>query len=291
MSTLDTRIVPYRIDLAADFLEGHVEARRFVKGLRHQVRDGVLDMHQAPQRRATLVSQLLFGETFTVYEHRRGWAWGQSSRDNYVGYVRADGLTRRLITPSHWVSALATHIYTAPDLKSAVRAQLSMASLIRLKEGDIEAGFRQLSTGGWIFAKHCTPLGSVTPDYVATARLFLNVPYRWGGRSAWGVDCSGLVQIAMISAGLKVPRDTDMQAASLGKPLAMPGNAQHHRRGDLVFFPGHVGIMQDETTLLHANAFDMRVSCHPLSEVIARVAHETANPAITVRRLAAAPNQ
>ncbi len=281
----DPRITPARPDLAAAHLAGRIEAERYVKGETLAVCASLAPVRAEPVTDAAQVSELLFGQRFIVYEQKDGWAWGQGEHDQYVGYVQADALTRAENDPSHQVRALFSHIYTRPDVKSMPCMCISMGSRLCLDPEGGENGFLPETGGGWIFAGHVAPLDEPEPDYVATAARLVGVPYLWGGVSAFGLDCSGLVQRVLALAGLCVPRDSDQQAAAIGRavePLPGPGAL---RRGDLVFFPGHVGIMRDAERLIHANARCMMVTIDPLAEVIEQIARTEAQPVTAVRRL------
>jgi cell wall-associated NlpC family hydrolase len=276
LSLPDPRINPYRTDLAAAHLEGLVQAERFVEGVPCQLRTGFATVKAQPDFEARQTTQALFGETITVYEEHDGWVWGQIETDGYVGYLRLDTLWGETPAPTHRVSAIRTFLFPEPDLKSPTLDVLSLTSRV-VVTGETN-GFAELEQGGWVFMKHLAGLDDVAPDHVATARKLTSVPYLWGGKTSMGLDCSGLVQIALDAAGLPVPRDSDQQAQSIGEAVAGTGDL---RRGDIVFFHGHVGIMTGPDLLLHANAFHMMVTEEPLTEVVARGAQVTG-----VRRLA-----
>lgn len=276
LSLPDHRINPYRPDLAAAHLEGLVQAERFVEGVPCQLRTGFATVKAQPDFEARQTTQALFGETVTVYEEHDGWVWGQIETDGYVGYLRLDTLWGETPEPTHRVSAIRTFLFPEPDLKSPTLDVLSLTSRVAVA-GETN-GFAELEQGGWVFMKHLAGVDDVAPDYVATARKLTGVPYLWGGKTSMGLDCSGLVQIALDAAGLPVPRDSDQQAQAIGEAVA---DTSDLRRGDIVFFPGHVGIMTGPDLLLHANAFHMMVTEEPLAEVVARGAQITG-----VRRLA-----
>lgn len=285
--TGDPRLTPARPDVAAAHLRGLVAAERFVTGTMHWVRHPRAALMATADVAAALASELLFGEDFIVYDAADGWAWGQAPRDGYVGYVRADALTALEGTPgalaTHMVRVPASHLYPVPDLKRPPLQPLYATSLVAVAaDAPAENGFLPLLTGGWVFAAHLQPLAALGGDHTAAAERFLEAPYLWGGRTAAGIDCSGLVQAALFLSGMSSPRDSDQQAAMLGAELA-PETALE--RGDLVFFPGHVGIMLDPVRLLHANATHMAVTIDPLAEVIAIVGKTSARPVTARRRL------
>lgn len=271
---LDPRVHPYREDIAADFLEGKVGAARFVAGVPMTVTAGCARLrgepdHDAPMGRQE--SQLLFGETFIVYDRADGWCWGMNAADSYVGYAPADALSDPVAEPAHMVATLSTHIYPGPGIKTETLAALSLGSRLALT-GKEENGFSELATGGWVYTRHIAASAETEPDFTATAEQFTGAPYLWGGRGSGGIDCSGLVQVALLRSGIDAPRDTDMQEAALGSAVKATDAVAPAglRRGDIVFFKGHVGIMTDADTLLHANAHHMKTVAEPLRDVAQR---------------------
>ena len=264
----DPRVHPYRPDLAAAYLRGRVKADRFIDGVECQVRTGFASMVESPVFEARQSSQLLFGERFTVYDDRDGWVWGQNETDGYVGWIRLETLSDEVTEPTHVVKALRTFLFSDADLKSPTVDVLSMgASVTVLRE---KGRWAEIAGGGWVFTGHLLGDDGLLPDMAETALAFLGSPYLWGGRTSIGLDCSGLVQIAAAMAGYECPRDSDQQRAELGETISPDGAGHAYRRGDIVFFPGHVGIMRDGDTLIHANAHHMAVVAEPLADVVAR---------------------
>jgi len=265
--TLDHRVTPARPDLAAAHLRGRVEAARFAEAEPRVVGVAMAPLGFRPDGTATMETQLLFGEGFAVYEHDAQWSWGQALLDDYVGYVPSPCLEPPGPEPTHRVAVRASHLYPEPDFRARPAGGLSYGARVAL--AGAEAGFARLASGGWTPEAHLAPLAAPAPDWVAEAERFLGAPYLWGGRSGIGLDCSGLIQLALQGAGRGCPRDTDMQEQSLGHSLK-PGAAP--RRGDLMFWAGHVGVMVTETRLLHANIHHMAVVAEPLEEACARIA-------------------
>ncbi|MFV3077258.1 C40 family peptidase [Niveispirillum fermenti] len=265
---LDPRVHPYREDLAASYLRGRVDAARFIDGVPCQIRSGFAAVKAEPSFEAGQTTELLFGETFTVLDERDGWAWGQNGTDGYVGWVRVEALDADITLPTHKVSALRTFLLPEPDLKQPFVDVLSLGArvVVTAEQGE----WRQVDGGGWLHARHLAPVAITAADFVAVAEQFAGTPYLWGGRTSIGIDCSGLVQVALLAAGHHCPRDSDQQAAIIGTLVSGDGKGVTYQRGDLVFFPGHVGIMTDAATLLHANAFHMQVVAEPLADVLAR---------------------
>ena len=279
MSRLDPRLHPYRSDLAAARLEGRVKAARFVAGAHRQVRHGVAALRGAPAAGAELTSQLLGGEVVTVYDEADGWAWVRNQTDGYVGYTPAAALSAEVFQPSHVVKVLRSFVYSEADLKAPPRDMLSLSGTVAVTGETSE--FWELVGGGWVYGRHLAPLDEPAPDYVATAIEFLGAPYLWGGKTSLGLDCSALVQVALNRAGHPCPRDSDMQAESLGeiRPADVPPE-----RGDLVFLSRHVAIALDDWRVLHATAHDMLVAIEPLTDLIARAERLTGRGITAVRR-------
>jgi len=280
MDGFDKRLTPARGDIAAAHLKGKVEAGRFVEGKARQVIAPALALRRAPADDAMLETQALFGDGFTIYDERDGWVWGQSARDDYVGWAKAADLTADIAAPTHEIAVLRTLAFSGPDLKSAPKLALSLSSRVAITQTD--GKWAKAAHAGWIYRAHLRPIGEhASGDWVSEAEKFLGAPYLWGGKDSFGLDCSGLMQTAMASAGLSAPRDTDMQEASVGKPLTIDLGAL--KRGDLVFWKGHVGVMLDETRLLHANAFHMMTAIEPVREAVARI-EAVAGPVTSIRR-------
>ena len=279
---LDKRLNPYRSDLAASYLRGEVDARKFVDRTDRQVQIGITPLLREPHAAAPQETELLFGEIFYVYEEKNGWAWGQAALDDYVGYVAADALGRKISEPTHMVAALRTFIYPRPDLKSRPVRPLTMNALVRVVAA--EKNFSQIEGGGYIFSAHLAPLGAYVRDFVAAAEQYVGVPYLWGGRTSAGIDCSGLVQTSLARAGISALRDTDMQETVLGDPVSPPWNPDTLRRGDLIFWKGHCAIMLDETRIIHANATHMMVAVEPFETAARRIAR-TEGDITNVKRL------
>ncbi|WP_137134885.1 NlpC/P60 family protein [Rhizobium sp. FKY42] len=267
-SSLDRRLFAFRPDLADRRLEGQVVAESYVDGEAESIGIPVADLRPAPDLSRGIDTQLLFGEPVRVFDRRDGWAWVQAEEDGYVGYLPESQLAP-VVEPTHWISVPRTFVYPEAELRKVPLHTLSLGSRITVTAEAETRGTRYflLATGGAIIAKHCVPIGEeVHADYVAIAAEFLNTPYLWGGRSGFGIDCSGLVQLAMMMAGMKAPRDSDMLAA-FGREITQDAL----KRGDLVFWKGHVGIMEDEETLLHANGHTMTVARENLKAAIERI--------------------
>ena len=279
---LDPRRHVYRDDMAAASLRDKVQAARYVQGELRQVVSAVAALRIVPRFDAPLLTEALCGELVSVYDVSEGWGWVQLEADRYVGYMPMDNLSATIDEPTHWVSARGTFVYPAPDLKRPPIMRLGLNSKVGVTGR--EGRFVELSRGGFVFGGHLLPAEEKARDFVRLAERLIGAPYLWGGRSSLGIDCSGLVQLAMQGSGLACPRDTDMQENEVGEPLPdkAPGKLQ---RGDLVFWRGHVGIVQSAEWMIHASGHQMEVVVEPIRRAVERIA-ATHGDVTTIRRVA-----
>lgn len=286
MDALDPRLTPARPDLAALHLKGRVEAERWVEGTPARVIDAVAPLRRKSRADAGLDTEALFGETLRIYdEDEEGWSWVQLDRDGYVGWMPAHAFLKgEAPAATHRVATLATFVYPALSIKEPPTARLSFLSPVRVI-GEREANGRRFAVtaeGGAIVASHLEPIDARAADPVAVAERFLGLPYLWGGRSSLGIDCSGLVQTALAACGVAAPRDTDLQETGLGTPVGL--DPASWRRGDLLFWPGHVGMVRDAASFVHATGHTMTVAIEGLAEGLARI-EAAGSPLRAVRRL------
>jgi len=265
----DRRLNAYRPDLADETLKGVVEAARYVSGTPARIAVPVAGLRPRPDAGSGIDTELLFGEAVRVLDRADGWAWVKADFDGYVGYLPETALAAPG-SATHRVAVPRTFAYTGPDLRTPVAFPLSIGSRLTVVGESETRGTRYLTLEGGqsVVAGHCLPVEAPAgADYVALAARFLETPYLWGGRSGFGIDCSALVQLSMMMAGRTAPRDSDMQAAGLGTPV----ERGELRRGDLAFWKGHVAIMEDESTILHANGHTMSVAREGLDAAIERI--------------------
>ncbi|SHG95367.1 SH3 domain-containing protein [Kaistia soli DSM 19436] len=289
LSLLDPRSHAFRPDLADARLQGRVEAQRFVEGTLRRITAASTPIRGAPRTDGGVASEALHGEVVRVFEETiEGWAFVQLETDGYVGYVASDALGAVDPGPTHRVTALRTFVYPEADLRRPPLGLLSFGSVLALGGEAVTRGtpYRLLKNGmGAVVATHVAPIDDAPAlDFVSVAERFIETPYLWGGRTSLGLDCSALVQLSLAATGIKAPRDSDQQAASLGDVLS-DGLLGTRLRGDLVFWKGHVGIVADPETLLHASGYQMEVVAEPLDEAVARIAASAGLPTV-VRRIA-----
>lgn len=278
----DPRLTPARPDLAAKYLEGKVKAARFVAGEEFEIIDGIAPLHREPSSDAELSTQVLKGERVTIYDRNgEGWAWAQLNSDGYVGWLPERALAKPGAAPTHKVTAQLTLAFPGPSIKLPPIGTLSLGARLTVRRGD---GAFAVTHDGWhVPQQHLGMLDVNERDFVAVAERFAGTPYLWGGKSVLGIDCSGLVQVALNAAGVGCPRDSDMQEGALGRALP-ESESKKLQRGDLIFWKDHVAIVRDAETIVHANAHHMATAVENTRAAIARI-RAAGNEVISIKRL------
>lgn len=268
----DRRVMPANARVA---LKGYAQqGQSEVTAEATSVSKPVADLRDAPNGKRD--RQLVMGEQFDVLERHQGWAFGRAAKDGYVGYV-AEGDLGFPFTPTHVISARATHVYPADDFKSEAQDSLSFGS--RICVVDERRKFFETDTGRFVPKAHVRLIDRPFSDPVTVAQLFFGTPYLWGGNSSFGIDCSGLVQAGFVACGMPCPGDSDQQMA-LGQDAHST-----YARGDLLFWKGHIALCVDGETLIHANAHHMAVSYEPITKAIARIEAQGDGPLTAHRRM------
>jgi cell wall-associated NlpC family hydrolase len=271
---MDRRFQAYNERVAASDLKSDIDHHNFVHPERCQIAVPICDLLDLPN--GDRQRQLLYGAPVDVFEDVAGWAFVRQHSDGYVGYVQSAALGS-YSAPTHYVTNVFTHCYRDADFKSPDKAQLPMQSQIRVHEHRAQFGKTDL---GWIPLAHVKPITENAPDIVTEAQKFLGVPYLWGGNSALGIDCSGLVQVACSACGIAAPADSDLQRAALGEHVK-----GYMKRGDLLFWKGHVALVHDVGHILHANAHAMAVTLESIDDAIKRIENSGDGPIIAHKRL------
>jgi hypothetical protein len=275
----DARITPLRDGVASRALEGVVPAEVYLDPRPMTCRVAAAGVHRAADLASEQMDQLLLGETFDVIEDEAGgFVWGQARRDGYAGFVLGAALGLPGPEPTHRIANVRTYAFAEPSIKSRAAGPYSMNALVAVEAE--EGRLRKVAGAGWMAAEHLAPIGEFETDWAGVAERFLGAPYLWGGRESLGLDCSGLVQAALFACGIACPRDADQQA-ELGQEIGR----EAFRRGDLVFWKGHVAIGLDETRIVHANGFHMAVAIEPLETALDRIDAAGAGRPTAFRRL------
>jgi cell wall-associated NlpC family hydrolase len=283
MPDFDPRLTPARADLAAKYLDGKVPVARYGEGRVLEVIAPAAPLRREPRPDALLDTEALKGERVTIYDaNEDGWSWGQLAADGYVGWLPSAALAPPGPAPTHKVAALRTLVFPGPSIRLPPLEALPFGATLAVT--GVKDRMAVTASGAYLPAAHLVPIDSYESDFVAVAERFVGVPYLWGGKTALGLDCSGLVQVALGASAIACPRDSDMQEAALGERVAAAGDFSDWRRGDLVFWKGHVAIVRDRASLLHANAFHMAVAIEPLADALARIS-AAGSDVTSVRRI------
>ncbi len=278
----DPRLTPARPDLAAQHLEGKVEAAHFVKGQEFEIADAIAPLREGPSSDAMLATQALKGERVTIYDRNdEGWAWGQLKTDGYVGWLPDRALAKPVTDPTHKVTAIRTFAFPGPSIKLPPVETLPMGATLAVVRED--GAFAVTREGWYLPARHLGGLDRHAEDFVAVAERFVGTPYLWGGKSNLGIDCSGLVQVSLNAAGIACLRDSDMQQRGLGRALDAT-ESKKLQRGDLIFWKGHVAVVRDGDTILHANAYHMATVIENTNAAVARI-KAAGSEIIAIKRL------
>jgi hypothetical protein len=232
--------------------------------LHSQITTRTAPLHAEADKSSEMVSEMLFGETLEIKSEHGEWMYVRTLRDQYEGFLHRHHITHLLLDPTHQICALQTHVYKTPDYKKPPLTALPFLARVTLMDEAEQKGFTEMVGGGWVASLHLEDITARHPDFTETALRFIGTPYLWGGRTSRGLDCSGLVQTALLAAGIPCPRDTKDQI-HLGRSSPR-GSLQ---RGDLAFFERHVGIMVDDQNILNATARTMDTRVEKLEEMAA----------------------
>ncbi len=242
-------------------------------------------MRTKPSHQSGLETEALFGEEVSILEEKGDWVRARLETDGYEAWLEKCTLGQ-LPKPTHRINVVRALITSGKDIKTPNLGYLPFGALVAVagtadgvaeialgnRDGNGDGNGNVGGGRGYIPARHTAPLDAPLDaqfaDWVQCAEQFLGVPYRWGGRDSIGMDCSALVQLALMAGGMTAPRNSGDQFRTLGATL--PEGAAL-KRGDLIFWRGHVGIMQDAERLLHANAWHGMVASEALSDARTRI--------------------
>ena len=270
MRPFDPRVTPARADLAAKELYGKVAAPRYVEGRIYEIIAPQTPLRGEPEPDAPLATEALRGERVMVYDiNGEGWAWGQLVIDSYVGWLATNALAPPGQPPTHKVVALRTFVFPGPSIKLPPLEALPFGAQLVVAETKDQMAVTP--ERGYVPAVHLAPIERYARDFVAVAERFVGAPYLWGGKTILGLDCSGLLQVALAACDFACPRDSDIQEEALGTPVPVAKALADPQRGDLIFWNGHVAIIRDGASLIHANAFHMAVAIEPVTEAVERI--------------------
>lgn len=248
-----------------------------------QVTAGVVALRKSPQADAEMTSQLLHGEALILHHEVGEFGLVQSQHDRYTGWALMAALSAPVLSPTHKLKALRAYVYPEPSVKASPYYLISMGARL-VSEGQREGRFLKCARAGWVVEDQLSAIDDKQSDPAAVAQTYLHTPYLWGARESLGIDCSGLVQQAFAASGVSLPRDSDMQAAWAGSPIADWQSKGALQRNDLVFWQGHVGIMLDSERVIHANAHHMAVAIEPLEQAVERISDLYGRP-VAARRV------
>lgn len=279
----DPRVTLLKDGVADLALEGLIPAERYLRPRTRQCAITAAPIRRDAANDAEQTNQLVTGELFDVLDETDGWAFGRARRDGYVGWAPAAALAEEPLTPTHRVSAVRTYAFPAPDVKASPARLVTLNALVTAEAR--EGRFLRCARLGWIVESQLASLDTFERDAVAVAERHLGAPYQWGGRESLGLDCSGLLQQSLFACGRACPRDADMQERETGEAIEPGADYADLRRGDLVFWNGHVAMMVDPANVIHATSHHMAVAVEPLVDVVARMQASGSGEPTSFRRL------
>ena len=273
---MDPRVTPANETVACSTLKGKIKHANFVEAKNYQVNVPFVDLLGSPDGKRN--RQLIYGSKVKYFSAAKGWAFIQNTYDNYVGYVPESTIASET-QKTHIVTAPLAHVFMEPNIKSKNIEILPLAS--RVSGEVIENGFLETELG-WISVSQLKRKTELSKDPVEVSKLLQNAPYLWGGNTTLGIDCSGLIQISLLLCGIDCPGDSDQQMNTLGQNIDI---GSPRKKGDIIFWKGHVAWALNERQILHANAYHMATVIEEANEAIERIKKQDNNNLIAHKRL------
>jgi cell wall-associated NlpC family hydrolase len=273
---MDPRLTPANAIVACSTLKGKIKHSNFVEGKNYQINVPSVDLLGAPEGKRN--RQLIYGSKVKYFDEADGWAFIQNVYDNYVGYVPKNTIVSKT-TKTHIVSVPLAHVFLEPNIKSKNVEMLPLAA--KVSGQIVENGFLETELG-WISVSQLKRKTELPKDPVEVSKLLQNAPYLWGGNTTLGIDCSGLIQISLLLCGIDCPGDSDQQMNTLGQNIDI---GSPRKKGDIIFWKGHVAWALNERQILHANAYHMATVIEEANEAIERIKKQDNNSVIAHKRL------
>ncbi len=233
-----------------------------------EIKSSFADVRNKPTYNSILETQLICGETLEILSSQNEWSYICSKEDNYKGWIKTNQIGEKT-NKTHKIIQLSTYVFEKPDHKSRVICKLFLNSMIRVDsfKGDWVKIFFNDKVG-FLHRNSIIDLNKNNMDWINICLKFKNAPYLWGGKTFEGIDCSGLIQLSLQCCGIKFPRNTNEQSEFVSNFVNSTKNVS---KGTLIFWDGHVGVMINDTELIHSNMYHLGVHIENISSAVKRI--------------------